>query len=149
MALLTAISDAAEDRLNRLDTSAQKDALGTVIQSTQAGVAVLETGALYVLSVNITAAANSTAATISVPFACEVVDVVVQARATSGSGTATLRKTTTAITNAIVMDTDLAITRAGTIDDAQSTLAAGDNLNVITAGANDRGLVSVFVRRTA
>lgn len=109
-------------------------------------IASIESTPLYELRIPVTAAANSTAASLTVPFACEVVDIVVQARASSGSGTATVRKGTSAISDAIVMATDTAIVRAGTIDDAYSTLAAGDSLTVITNGANDRGVVSVIVK---
>lgn len=101
---------------------------------------------LYVLICNITADATGEKA-VTIPFACEVIDVVVQARATSGSGTATLKKGANAITNAIAMATDTDITRAGTIDDAYSTLAAGDTVTVDANGSTDRGLVSIFVRR--
>ena len=73
--------------------------------------------------------------------------VVVQARAASGSGTATVRVGTNAVSDAIVMAVDTTMVRAGTLNDAYTTLAAGDNLNVITNGANDRGLVTVVCRR--
>lgn len=84
---------------------------------------------------------------ITVPFALEVVQVIVQCRAASGSGTATLRNATTAVTDAIVMAVDKTNIEASTIDDAQSTFAAGGNMNVITNGAADRGLVTVVCRR--
>ncbi len=137
MAKLTA---AQASTLDVMEPESQSVGLGTQIKE-------LGDNGIFGLVANITSAANSTAASITVPFACEVIDVVVQARATSGSGSATVRKGTNAISNAIVMATDTNITRAGTIDDAQSTLAAGDNLNVITNGANDRGLVTVIVRQ--
>lgn len=102
---------------------------------------------LVILIASIAASANATAVTVEVPFDIEIVDVVVQARATSGGGTATVRTGTNAITNAIAMATDTNITRAGTIDDSRSTILQGGSLNVITAGANDRGLVSILARR--
>ncbi len=101
---------------------------------------------LYILTCSITADATGEKA-VTIPFACEVVDVIVQSRATSGSGTATLKAGSNAITDAIVMAADTVITRAGTINDAYSTLAAGATVTVDTNGANDRGLVSVIVRR--
>ncbi len=85
--------------------------------------------------------------TVPIPFACEVIDVIVQCRANNGGGTATLKKGSTAITDAIAMATDKAIVRAGTIDDAQSTLAEGDAVSVDANGAADRGLVTILVRR--
>jgi len=84
---------------------------------------------------------------VAIPFACEVIDVIVQARATSGSGTATLKKGSNAITDAIAMATDTAIARAGTINDAYSTLAEGDTVTVDANGSGDRGLVTILVRR--
>lgn len=108
--------------------------------------AQMQLSPIYEFNIPITAAANSTAVSFVVPFACEVIDVIVQARAGSGSGTATLRKGTSAISDAIAMSTDKAVARAGSIDDAYSTLAANDTLTVITNGANDRGLVSVIVK---
>ncbi len=137
MAKLTATQ---ADILDKMEPESQQVALGAQVKE-------LGDNGIFGLVASITTDASVTAKTITVPFACEVIDVVVQARATSGGGTATVRKVTTAITNAIAMATDLAITRAGTIDDAQSTLAAGDNLNVITNGAADRGLVTVIVRQ--
>ncbi len=101
---------------------------------------------VYALYCSITADATSEK-TVPIPFACEVVDVIVQARATSGNGTATLKKGSTAITDAIVMATDKVVVRAGTIDDAQSTLKEGDAVSVDCANAADRGLVTILVRR--
>ena len=99
-------------------------------------------GALYA---DITADATAGKAII-VPYACEVIDVIAQARATNASGTATVRKATSAISDAVAMATNNAIDRATTINDANSQLVAGDNLNVITNGAADRGLVTILVR---
>lgn len=101
---------------------------------------------IYALYCSITADATGEKA-VPIPFACEVIDVIVQARATSESGTATLKKGSNAITDAIVMAVDTTITRAGTINDAYSTLAEGDTVTVDAHGANDRGLVTILVRR--
>jgi hypothetical protein len=149
MALITPITDAQAGILNAATPSSQQVQLGTELKEVQDNLSTVETGVIYALYGNITAAANSTAKAITVPFACEVIDVIVQCRAANALGTATLRTGTTAITDAIIMAVDKTIVRAGTIDDAASTLAAGDNLNAITNGAADRGLVTVLVRRTA
>ena len=101
---------------------------------------------LVVLTKAITADATGEVA-VDIPFAVEVIDVIVQARATVGGGTMTLKKGATAITNAIVCAVDTTITRAGTIDDAQSTLAAGDTVTIDAANAGDRALVSILCRR--
>ena len=84
---------------------------------------------------------------VTIPFACVVLDVTVQARASVGNGTVTLKAGSSAITDAIVMATDTAITRAGTIDDSKSTLAAGATVTVDTTNAGDRGLVTILVQR--
>jgi len=81
---------------------------------------------------------------ISMPEAGEILDVIVQARATNTSGTAKLTDGTNDITDAIDMETDTAIARAGTIDDGYSKLSKGDTLLVVSNGANDRGKVTVL-----
>lgn len=131
-----AVTDTQRQALNK-DSNA-------ISQKVQLGNAVYQAPVL--LFANITADATA-GLSITVPFACEVVQVIAQCRAANASGTATLRKATTAITDAIVMAVDKTNIEASTIDDAQSTLAAGDNLNVITNGADDRGLVTVICRR--
>lgn len=83
----------------------------------------------------------------SLPYAIEILDVIVQARATSASGVALVSDGTNDITNSIAMATDTNIARAGTIDDAYSSLSAGDSLVVTTNGSNDRGLVTVIFRK--
>jgi hypothetical protein len=132
-----ALSDIQREELNKGSIP--------VLQKTQIGDAVYK--APVYISAEVAADASSTAVSFTIPFACEIVDVIVQARATSGSGTATVRKVTTAITDAIVMAVDTTIVRAGTINDAQSTLAAGDNVNVITNGGTDRGLITLVCVR--
>lgn len=79
-----------------------------------------------------------------VPFKLEVLEVIVQARAASASGTVTVRKGTTAITDAIVAAVDKVVSRAGTIDNDESVLDAGDALNVLANGAADRALVTII-----
>jgi hypothetical protein len=79
------------------------------------------------------------------PFKFEILDVVVQARAASASGTVTVSDGTTDITDAIVAAVDKVVTRAGTIDDAASEIAAGGSLVLTTNGAADRALVTLTV----
>lgn len=117
-------------------------------QYTDAGTELFDASnyGLYYLICSITADATGEKA-VTVPFACEIVDVIVQARATSGSGTATVKAGSNAVTDAIAMAADTTIARAGTINDAYSTLAAGATLTVDANGANDRGLVIIVVRK--
>ena len=78
----------------------------------------------------------------------KLIDILLRSKATSGSGTMTLRRVTTAISDAIVCAVDLTIGRAGTISDFGEDLVAGETLNIITAGANDRGDVRLIGYRT-
>lgn len=92
----------------------------------------------------ITAAANATAVEAFVaPFAMRIVDIIVEATADSGSGTVTPKKGTTAMCTAIACATDKAVTHmsAGAVV-AALELAAGDVVNLSTAGATDRGIVT-------
>jgi hypothetical protein len=92
-------------------------------------------------------AAGAALQTIPTPFGFEILDVKVQCRAANGSGSLILKHGTTAVTDAIACTTDKAIARAGSIDDAQSTIAAGDVLTVTANGASDRGLVTIIGKR--
>ena len=132
------ITTTERDILNNSNPTNQGIKLGTELYNASSY-------GLYCIYKSIEADATGELA-VTIPFACEVLDVIVQARATVGSGTVTLKAGSTAITDAIVMETDKAITRAGTIDDAQSTLAKGATVTVDTANSGDRGLVTIIVR---
>lgn len=90
---------------------------------------------------------HTTAKSFTVPFNCTIKDVFVRSKALSGSGTATLRRSSTAITSAMTMATDAAMARTASLVDAQLACTAGETLNVITNGANDRGVVTLLVVR--
>lgn len=98
---------------------------------------------LVIVKVPITVDATG-AIDIEIPHPFELIDVIVQCRATNASGTAQIRKGATAITDAMIMAVDKVIVRAGTIDDAQSTIKKTDSINVITNGAADRGFVTLI-----
>jgi hypothetical protein len=92
---------------------------------------------VYSLVVDVTADATGEK-TIPIPFACEVIDAIVMCTASSAGGTLTVKKGSTAITDAMICAVDKVIVRAGTIDDAQSTLAEGDAVSVdANQAAND------------
>ena len=137
-------------KLNNDNPVNQLLSLGTKIQSVQKQISEDDSNfepaliATYAIDVDRTTAVTMFTAT----FAMEILQVIVQCRAASGSGTATIRNGTTAITDAIIMAVDLTNIEAGTINDAQSTLAIGDTLTVITNGAADRGLVTIIAKRT-
>ena len=82
------------------------------------------------------------------PFKFEILDVTIQARGTSTNGTMKLTDGTTDITDAIIVATDKAITEAGTIDDAKSTIAKNGTLEVVCAGdavASTKGLLKITI----
>lgn len=91
--------------------------------------------------------AGSTVAvyTANAPRAFRITDVVVEATATNGSGTVKVTNGANDITNAIACDTDKAVTRAGTIDDAYSTIAAGGSLSIVVANSA-AGHVVIFAQ---
>ena len=137
------LTDIFKDVINRMHPDAQKTALGTEVQ-------LLGQYSPVVITYEVTADASGAALqTIPTPFGFEILDVVVQCRATNGGGTLILKHATTAITDAIVCAVDTTIVRAATISKAQSTIVAGDVLTVTANGASDRGLVTIIARRTA
>ena len=104
-------------------------------------------GGLAVLKHRIEADYTGGVNAIQCPFACEIIDVVVQCRAANASGTVTARAGTNAVTDAIVCATDDAKVAAGSIAEAYSTFAKDAYINLITNGAADRGDVFVFVQK--
>lgn len=97
----------------------------------------LETALGYVntiIRVNVNADAKTAAFEFVIPVAMNIADVVIQAQATKTDGTLTLRRGTTAITDAIACATDHTFDRAATIDNAQAATVAGETLNILAAG---------------
>jgi hypothetical protein len=80
-----------------------------------------------------------------VPFDCTVFDVIVQASGSSGSGSVTLSNDGDAVSNAIAMETDKAITRAGTLDLLYTKFSKDDYFTFTTNGAADKGLIKILV----
>ena len=134
---MSQITAAKADKLNRMHPTFQEMQFGTdVYEISQYSPVIISTA--------VTAAANSTAKSVTIPFAMRVLFVVTECTAASVSGTLTLRKATTAISDAMECATDKKVVYSASIDDAQSTLAAGDNVNIIANGANDRGVVTII-----
>lgn len=127
--------------VNNLSPGDQNVGLGDRIRD-------LEENALVELSYEVAADLTGGLDAIRCPFDLEVLDVIAQARATSGSGTVTARKVTDDISSAVVMAADKAIERTVSIDIAYSLFTEGQYINLVTAGAADRGLVTVVARRT-
>lgn len=90
-------------------------------------------------------AAGAAANNYTMTRAATFVDCTVIARASQSGGTLTIGKGASAITNAIVAATDTNVTRAGTIDDANYSLAVGDSLRFTTAGAATLVTVSALL----
>jgi len=107
----------------------------------------ISTGSIMAVQVAITADATS-GQTFTIPYNGILFDVIVEARATSASGTVTVRDTTNPITDAIVMAVDTTVTRAGTLDDTYTTMTTAGSYNVITNGAADRGNVTLLFYRS-
>ena len=134
---MSQITAAKADKLNRMHPTFQEMQFGTDVYE-------ISRYSPVIISTAVTAAANSTAKSVTIPFAMRVLFVVTECTAASVSGTLTLRKATTAISNAMECATDNKVVYSASIDDAQSTLAAGDNVNIIANGANDRGVVTII-----
>lgn len=88
-----------------------------------------------ILALFVQSSAGAAANNYTMTRAATVTDAVVIARATQMAGTCLIGKGASAITDAIVAATDTNVVRAGTIDDANYSLAAGDSLRFTTVGA--------------
>lgn len=134
------LSEGEAKGLNNLSPGDQNVGLGDRIRD-------LEDNAQIELNYEIVVDLTGGLDAIKCPFDLEVLDVIVQARATSASGDVTVRKAANAITNGIIMAADEAVTRAASIDDDYSSFVEGQYINLVTCNAADRGLVTVLARR--
>jgi len=124
------------DVYDKLDNTTQPDLqaakLGTLIE-----------GAPVVVKVVIDADYTGEKS-VTIPYDMEVIDIVVQCTAANANGTLTLKNGSNAISDAIICAVDTTITRAGTINDAYSTLYTTSTVTVDAAGANDRGIMWII-----
>lgn len=130
------------DRLDKMNPEFERGEVGTTLYETSEYAPVI-------FRKEITAAANSTAlAAFTAPFAMRIVDIIVEATATVSGGTVLPKKGTTAMCTAIACATDKAVTHvsAGAVV-AALELAAGDVVNLVTANAGDRGIVTFIAVR--
>ncbi|HCW08394.1 MAG TPA: hypothetical protein DGG95_13630 [Cytophagales bacterium] len=113
---------------------------------------IVKSGELFSITKNITTgSATEDIYSSNAPFAFEIVDVIVQPRGASTNGTMKVTDGTSDITNAMTCAVDKTIARAGTIDDAKSTIAVSGSLRVVCAGdtiGNTIGLVTVVAIRS-
>jgi len=132
----------------KLDQSSPENQVaqpGTRIKTVEDAVDVLEAGSGDLVIQKVSVIADATAGfAFAAKYAMELIDVKIVSTATSGSGTATVRRVTTAMTNGIIMAAADVITRATSIIQAAKAITLGEALNVITNGANDRGIVYLY-----
>ena len=84
------------------------------------------------------------------PFKFRILDVIIEPRGASTNGTMKITNGTNDITNAMTCAVDKTIARAGTIDDAYSTISAGGSLSVVCAGdavASTIGRVTIIAEK--
>ena len=82
---------------------------------------------------------DSTAAAgfnLTIPVAINITDMVIQAQAAATTGTLQLRRSSTAITDAMICAVDHTLARAATVDNTQAATTAGETLNVISTGSD-------------
>jgi len=114
-------------------------------------VGIADVGINFPIEITFEVGADATGAGLTIfdgdaPFKFEIIDVIVQGRpGAAGGGSMTISDGTTDITDAIACISDTAITRAGTIDDAKSTIEKGGTLDVTAAQAADRGFITIVV----
>jgi hypothetical protein len=127
------------------DEAAILDKFGATNQQVAPGAKLLElsTGSMIAIDFAITADATS-GLTITIPYDFDLRDVIVQCTTANALGTATLRNTTNAISDAMAMAVDATIARAGTLDDTYTAISTTDSINVITNGAADRGIITLI-----
>jgi hypothetical protein len=84
------------------------------------------------------------------PYKFEILDVIIQPRGASTNGTIKLTDGANDITNAMVCAADKTMVRAGTIDNAYSTIAADGTLEIVCAGdspAATIGLITIIIAK--
>jgi hypothetical protein len=105
---------------------------------------------LRVEVVNIAAAISGTGGVSAenIPQGAEIIDVLVQAKATVGSGTAQVKVGGggAAISDAITMAVEDAIARASTIDQTYKIVGA-DGIEVVTNSDSDQGDVYIYYKK--
>lgn len=126
---MSIISSRQQEVINNDNPTNQEVALGDKLQAMATyGMACVR------VVVDDTAAAGFN---FTMPVAMRIADIVVQAQAAATSGTLQLRRTTTAITDALTCAVDHTLDRAATIDNAQAATTAGETLNFISTGSDD------------
>lgn len=145
------LSNAQADKVNRMNPVTQEVALGTEIARLGGEIAAettLSAKQLIAIKYALTADATGAGLAITIPYAMEIVDVIVQARATSAVATVKLATGAGDITNLIACAADTTVTRVGTIDDSKSSITTSTALKVIASAADVRALITIVGYRS-
>jgi len=100
---------------------------------------------IKLLEIDITADAR-TGKTYTVPFACDIIETIVRAEATSASGAVTIWDASAAITDTMTFAVDGSQDRSASVDKTRGKLKAGQVISAKTLKATDRGKVSIYVQ---
>ena len=125
--------------IDRCLPQAQEASLGSKIYD------VDNNGLFYIYKV--VPAASHAGIAITIPFACQIEDAIVQCTVASGTGTITVKNGSTAITDAMVCAEDKVIVRAGTIDNSVNSITTSTVLTAITHATGDAGTLTLVVRK--
>ena len=135
-------SDRGQDLADKLD-SLQKGK----IQSIVAGAEGINQPMAFTFNVTIGAATGLEIFKKNAPFKFEVIDVTIQPRGTSTSGTIKITNGTNDITDVMICAVDKTMVKAASIDDAYSTIEKDGTLDIVCAGtviADTKALVTVL-----
>lgn len=130
--------------------AAALDAAAPAHQNAKTGsrIQVLERQGDYIMEIVLGADYHTNALNFTADVSGELIDAWCVGNAASASGTATLRRSTTAMTSALTMAVQDALSRTASIVQAQKMITQGETLNVITNGAGDRGVLYIAIKRT-
>ena len=128
-------------RLNRSNPEFQRAQPFTIIASD-------EQYGMVRVAINVTTDLSSRGREVIVPFAFEILDVTVQARANQNGGTFYMRANDDRdLFDGITCAVDKTITRAPTINPSAALVSAGSSIWVDADGGGERGLITIYGRR--
>ena len=133
-------------RLDQMNPTAQRTGLGTELKSQEdSDTAQLLVDAASPRIVSVTIVADATGGlAIPIVYSMVITDVIVEATATNGAGTVTVKSGANAITDAIVAAVDTTIVRAGTLDATYTSVTSASTITAVANGAGDRAKVTLI-----
>lgn len=134
-----ALTQEEADKLDASDPTRQETEIGNEVLAQQTIDASTPRMIRYAVTADATGALS-----IPVPYGMVITDAHVECTTANVGGTLTLRSGTNAISDAMICAVDKTIVRAGTLDDAYTTLTTATSLNVIANGAADRGIITIL-----